>query len=74
VGWKECGRTNDHEDQVSKTCLQKHFGGDILDEEVHSLDRKVDTSIERQELQNLGIEVDLCRKVLDFDVDFANGN
>lgn len=39
-------KTYDHQDEVSETRLEDHFRGDVLDQQVHPLDGKVDTSIE----------------------------
>lgn len=68
------GSTYDHEDEIGETGLEEHFCGDVLDQQVHAVDGEVDTGVELEQLEDLGIEVDLRREVLDFDVDFANVN
>jgi hypothetical protein len=77
--WLACGfrgearqTTYDHLDEVGKTRLEDHFCGDVLDQEVHPVDGEVDTGIEGEELQDLGVEVDLCGEVLHLDVDLTD--
>ena len=66
------GGTYDHEHEVGKAGFEKHFSSDVLDEQVHSVDGEVNTGVEGEKLEDLGVQVDLCREVLDLDVDFAD--
>ena len=64
--------THNHEHQVGKTSFEKNLCSHILDEQVNPVYGEIHAGVEGEKLEDLSVEIDFGREILNFDVNFAN--